>query len=128
MLTYEIIILCHPQVDSEGVDSLIKKIQEIVSSNGGEMKVSNIWGKKKLAYEIKGCKEANFVYLEFCSSPQVLAQVDKNCKITDAIVRYMITKKRNVHSEKDKITAQVTETVNNKGNQEEVKIFAGKVD
>ena len=39
-----------------------------------------------------------------------------------------ITKKRNVHSEKDKITAQVTETVNNKGNQEEVKIFAGKVD
>ncbi len=113
MTNYEMVLVFRPQLNSEEVDILVKKIQEIVVSNKGEILDTNLWGKKKLAYNIKGCKEANFVYIEFTSPHHVPALIDKNWKLMDAIIRCMIFNKKNVRRKENVVSGQVSGVIDN---------------
>lgn len=50
----------------------------------------DVWGKRKLAYEINGLTDGDYTLIDFHADPQNIAELDRVLRITDAVVRHMI--------------------------------------
>jgi small subunit ribosomal protein S6 len=88
---YEIAILYHPdlEVDLSKAEDRIKKI---IADNGGSIKSADNWGKRKLAYAIKGNEYAVYVFYSVELPGTNVAKVESTLNITDEVIRFLITK------------------------------------
>ena len=91
MNQYEIAILYHPdlEVDLSKAEDRIKKI---ITDNGGTIKSADNWGKRKLAYAIKGNEYAVYVFYSVELPGTNVAKVESTLNITDEVIRLLITK------------------------------------
>jgi small subunit ribosomal protein S6 len=91
MKKYETIFVINPEAEEEMVQSLIERAKAIIEENGS---VENIdeWGKRKLAYEVKGFKEGYYVLMNFTAENTIPAEMDRVFKITENIIRHIIIK------------------------------------
>ena len=91
MTGYEIAVLYHPdlEVDLTKAEDRVKKI---ITDNGGEVTAPDNWGKRKLAYAIKGNEHAVYVFYSVDLPPQSVQKVESTLNITDEVIRFLITK------------------------------------
>lgn len=91
MNKYESVIIINPSVEEEGIKKLLNKITDLINSDG---KVENIeeTGTKKLAYEINKNKEGYYVVINFESNPQLVAELERNYRIADEILKFITIK------------------------------------
>lgn len=94
MNKYESIIIINPSQDEQGVKNLIKKFTDLINKNGKVETVEEM-GKRKLAYEIKKQKEAYYVLFNFEAEPSSISELERNYKITDEIIKFIVVKKEN---------------------------------
>jgi len=93
MRKYEIMYIMPPDFDSEKTEAVIQKYSDILTAEGGEIIEINKWGKRKLAYEIdKTWKEGFYVLMTFNAEPAAVNELDRKMKISDDIIRQMITR------------------------------------
>ena len=90
MRSYELMILLDPNLQEEESSSLTEKIQKTITSNHGRTIKVSPWGKRKLAYELKGLLEANYVVIDFELEPENIAKLERTLKLNEKIVRYLI--------------------------------------
>lgn len=96
---YEIIYIIRPLLDEEAVTAVINRVQDTITKVGGSVDRSDKLGRKRLAYEIKhqregsreGYREGFYVVTEFAADPQQLKEIDRAFKLSDDVVRHMIT-------------------------------------
>ena len=50
-------------------------------------------GRRKLAYEIDKNKEANYVLFNFEAKPELIAELERNYRITDEVIKFIVVKK-----------------------------------
>jgi small subunit ribosomal protein S6 len=91
MRKYEIMYIIRTDIEEEVVQSTIEKFQNIIN-NGGEITKNNVMGKRKLAYEINKFRDGIYVLVHFNAAPAVVTELDRVLKISDEVIRYMITK------------------------------------
>lgn len=91
MIDYEIAVLYDPdlEVDLSKAEDRVKKI---VTDNKGEIKSVDNWGKRKLAYKIKGNEYAIYVFYMVSLDPTTVSKVESTLNITNEVVRFLITK------------------------------------
>lgn len=92
MNKYESIIIVNPNVDEEGLKSLEEKFIGLINENGKLESVENM-GKKKLAYEIKKFSEGTYLVFNFEGKPELIAELERNYRITDEVLKFMTTNK-----------------------------------
>jgi small subunit ribosomal protein S6 len=91
MNKYESVVIINPEVDEEGVKALESTFTDMINKNGKVSKVDEL-GKKKLAYEVKKCTEGNYVVFYFEATPSLIAELERNYRITDEIIKFMVIK------------------------------------
>lgn len=91
MRKYEVMYIIRPDVEQENVQAIVDKFNGIIG-NGGEVTKTDVIGKRRLAYEINKLRDGYYVLVNFNASPEVVAELDRVMKITDEIIRYLITK------------------------------------
>ena len=89
MREYELTVLIHPDLEAD-LEPALKKVREIVTANGGEIKKEDNWGKKRLMYKIRGEEFANYVYMEIALPAEGNAKVQSTLNITDEVLRYLL--------------------------------------
>ncbi len=90
--TYEAILVFNTKLGEEGIKALITKFNELIESNG-TIDSYNEWGKRKLAYAIEDETEGFYVLYNFTSKPDFPAELDRIIKITDGVLRSLVTVK-----------------------------------
>ena len=88
MNKYESIIIINPSVEEETVKNLVVKFTDMINKDGKVEKVDEL-GKKKLAYEVKKNKEGYYVVYNFVANPSLIAELERNYRITDEVIKYM---------------------------------------
>ena len=91
MNKYESVVIINPEVDEEGVKALENTFTDMINKNGKVSKVDEL-GKKKLAYEVKKCTEGNYVVFNFEATPALIAELERNYRIKDEIIKFMVIK------------------------------------
>ena len=92
MNKYESIVIINPNCTEEAVKALESKITGLINENGKVESVENL-GKKKLAYEIKKNKEATYMLFNFEAKPDFIAELERNYRITDDIIKFIVVRK-----------------------------------
>ena len=62
----------------------------MITKNGGKVTTSEDWGKRRLAYRIKGCKEGTYQRIEFEIEPKSIPTLKRAFKLNENIVREML--------------------------------------
>jgi small subunit ribosomal protein S6 len=88
---YEIAVLYHPdlEVDLTKAEDRVKKI---IADNGGKISATDNWGKRKLAYKIKGNEHAIYVFYTVELPPAAANKVENTLNIVDEVIRFLITR------------------------------------
>jgi small subunit ribosomal protein S6 len=91
MNQYEVAVLYHPDLEID-LEKASKRVEKIFTDNGGKIKNTDNWGKRKLAYPIKKNEHAVYVFytVEFPSAS--VAKVESTLNITDEVIRFLITR------------------------------------
>ncbi len=91
MTTYETAVLFDPEVPEDGRKDFLGKVEGVVSSFGGEILKQDDWGIRKLAYPIRKKHNAYYTFLIYSGKPGVVEEVERNLKISDAVMRHLTT-------------------------------------
>lgn len=92
MQTYETTIVIDSFLKSEDIEKLMKKIQNFITNNGGEIKKVEEWGKKRLAYEINRKQYGNYFHLLFDGPSSLPSLLEREFRLEDSILRYLTLK------------------------------------
>ncbi len=92
MNKYESVVIINPNVEENAMKELIERFQTLINTDGKVEKVSEL-GKKKLAYEVKKNKEGYYVVYDFEANPSLIAELERNYRITDEVIKFIVIKK-----------------------------------
>ena len=92
MNKYESVVIINPNVEENAMKELIERFQTLINTDGKVEKVSEL-GKKKLAYEVNKNKEGYYVVYDFEANPSLIAELERNYRITDEVIKFIVIKK-----------------------------------
>ena len=90
MRQYEVALIIHPDQEEAAFKELLDKVQEWIKSAGGKVLKVDLWGKKKLAYEIRKQTEGQYVFLATEMPPAFCSELERNIGLQESVMRYMI--------------------------------------
>ena len=92
MNIYENMIILNAAISDEEAEAAVAKIKDLVTGQGGEVLKVDVWGRKKLAYEIKKQKKGLYVLLYYKIPPATVKKLEDFYKVLDAVLKYMVVK------------------------------------
>ena len=93
MKAYELLFFVAPTIDEETRAGVMKRIESVIAAGEGVVDNVDVWGKRKLAYEINGLTDGDYTLIDFHADPQNIAELERGLRITDAGVRHMIVRR-----------------------------------
>ncbi|MDR2712028.1 MAG: 30S ribosomal protein S6 [Clostridiales bacterium] len=92
MRKYEVMYIIRPDFEEDKYREIVEKYNALIQSKGGEVLKVEPWGKRRLAYEIEKLREGYYVLLEINAPTDLVAELERNFRIADEIMRYLVTK------------------------------------
>ena len=90
--TYEAVVVFSSKAGEDAVKDLTAQFNEMIEACATNVEM-NDWGKRKLAYAINYETEGNYVLWNFTSETSFPAELERVLKITDGVIRFLITVK-----------------------------------
>jgi small subunit ribosomal protein S6 len=88
---YEIAVLYHPDLEVD-LSKAEERVKKIVADGGGKVVKEDNWGKRKLAYNIKGSEHAIYVFYTVELPGESVKKVEATLNITGEVIRFLITR------------------------------------
>lgn len=92
MRNYETLYIVRPELSEEEQQAVAQKFADIVTQSGGEVLKLDIWGKRRLAYEVKKLREGIYILMQFRGESQVAQELERVLKITDEVIRQLVVR------------------------------------
>lgn len=89
---YEFCVLYPSNLSQKDEAALLKEVEHIIEEQGGKQIAKDAWGKRGLAYRIKGNDEGNFIVYHYELDPTVVKEIDESLRITPNLLRHIIVK------------------------------------
>jgi len=90
--SYEVMYIVKP-IAQAAFEAVNAKISNLITNNKGTVEKLDIWGKKRLAYEVQDVTEGLYVLVSFSANPSCIKELDRVLRIDDNILRHMIISK-----------------------------------
>jgi small subunit ribosomal protein S6 len=90
---YEVLYIVRADLDDDKVQEVVKRVNTLIERSGGVAERTNLWGKRKLAYEVKHQKEGSYVLQDFRLGPERIPELEAALKITEEVLRHLIVRK-----------------------------------
>ena len=92
MIDYEILLMLDPELPDDRQNEIVQRVRENIERSGGSWGAHDVWGRRRLAYEIDHKAEGVYHLLTFDAEPEALAEVSRVLKITDGVMRHLAVK------------------------------------
>ena len=92
MRHYENLVIVKPTLTEEETKSQIAAIEDIITTNGGEIKICNDMGIRKLAYQIEKNARGYFYVIYFTMEPKNIAEIERRYRINEELLRFVTIK------------------------------------
>ena len=88
---YEVMFIINPELGEDGIKAVSEKFKAMLEA-AGKVEAYAEWGKRRLAYPIQDLTEGYYVLATFEAAPTFPAELERVFKITDGILRYLVTR------------------------------------
>jgi small subunit ribosomal protein S6 len=93
MRSYEVVLIVHPELDETALQGVMDRVQGWIKDSGGSVNTIDKWGKRRLAYSIRKQREGQYVYMEADFAPAFSAELDRNLRFLEPVMRFSIISK-----------------------------------
>jgi small subunit ribosomal protein S6 len=90
---YEILLLLDAELPDERQQEIVARARELIERGGAQFGSHDVWGRRRLAYEINRKAEGTYHLLTFAAESDVLDEVSRVLKITDGVLRHMAVRR-----------------------------------
>lgn len=87
MHPYELMVILDPSLEERTVQPSIEKFLTVITKDGGSVENIDLWGKRRLAYEIAKRNEGIYVVVDFTATPEATAELDRQLGLSEAVLR-----------------------------------------
>ena len=87
MREYELMLILDPSIDERTVAPQMEKYLEQVTANGGSVEKVDIWGKRRLAYDILKRSEGIYVVINMTTTPELALEINRLMTLNESILR-----------------------------------------
>jgi small subunit ribosomal protein S6 len=89
---YEAFYIVRPELADEDVQKIADRFKGVVEEKGGTVAAAAKWEKRKLAYELNGFKEGNYILMNFEADANLPQELNRLMRISDDVIRHRIFK------------------------------------
>lgn len=86
---YETTFIVNAALEDTQIDTVIGRVQDLITSNGGEVAALNKWGRKRLAYTIGKKNNGYYVNIEFKAPGHFIAQLERFYRLEENFIRHL---------------------------------------
>jgi small subunit ribosomal protein S6 len=91
MTKYEILLMLDPEMPEERQTEIVGRVRELVEQGEGSWLAHDVWGRRRLAFEIEKKTDGVYHLLHFDAQPATLDEISRVLKITDGVMRHLPT-------------------------------------
>jgi small subunit ribosomal protein S6 len=91
MTKYEILLMLDPEMPEERQTEIVGRVRELVEGGDGTWVAHEVWGRRRLAYEIDKKTDGTYHLLHVDVQPETLDEISRVLKITDGVMRHLPT-------------------------------------
>jgi small subunit ribosomal protein S6 len=93
VIAYEILLMFDPELPEERQSEIVTRARELVERSGGTWQSHDVWGRRRLAYEIDHKTDGTYHLLFFDAEPETLDELSRVLKITDGVIRHLAVRR-----------------------------------
>jgi len=84
---YELMVILNPEIDERQVAPTLDKFLKVITNDGGSIENVDVWGKRRLAYEIQKKNEGIYAVVNFTATSEATQELDRQLKLNEQIMR-----------------------------------------
>ena len=92
MRKYENLVIVKPTLTAEEIQASVKAIEEVITSNGGEIATTDTMGMRKLAYPIEKNERGYFHVIYYSVAPAAITEIERRFRLNEELLRFVTIK------------------------------------
>ncbi len=91
MRTYEALYIIRPDIADEQIQTVADGVLKLITDSGGAIVRSEVWGKRRLAYEVKQFNEGVYVLVRFQAESDFPDKLEQSFRLGEDVIRWLVT-------------------------------------
>lgn len=87
MRAYEVMVILDPSLEERTIEPSLDKYLNVIRNDGGTVEKVDVWGRRRLAYEIKKNAEAIYAVISLQATPATVKEFDRQLSLNESILR-----------------------------------------
>ncbi len=87
MRQYELMVILDPETEERSVGTTMERFLAVIKKDGGTVDNVDIWGRRRLAYDIKKKSEGIYTVVNFTAEPATAQELDRQLNLNESIMR-----------------------------------------
>jgi len=90
MRNYELVCIVQPELDETAFKDVVERVSSWITEAGGNVDKVDIWGRRRLAYQIRKQREGQYVLLNLTLDPKAAGELERNIRYLEPVLRHML--------------------------------------
>jgi small subunit ribosomal protein S6 len=87
MRAYEVVVILDPSLEERTIEPSLDKYLNVIRNDGGTVDNVDVWGRRRLAYEVKKNAEGIYAILKLTANPATVKEFDRQLTLNESILR-----------------------------------------
>ena len=87
MRNYEVIVILDPDLEERQVTPSLESFLKVITTAGGSVEKLDVWGRRRLAYDINKKSEGIYAVIDMQSEPAPVAELERQMRLNESIMR-----------------------------------------
>ena len=84
---YEVMVILDPSLDERTIAPSLDAFLNVIKTDGGSVEKVDIWGKRRMAFEIKKHTEGIYAVIDLKSAPAAVQELDRQLNLNESVLR-----------------------------------------
>ena len=93
MRHYEVMVILDPTLDERTVQPTLDSFLNVIRTSGGNVEKVEVWGKRRLSFEIKKHTEGIYAVLDVNSEPEAVKELDRQLGLQESVLRTKVLRR-----------------------------------
>ena len=90
---YELGFILNPEVNEDQTRTILDRVEQVVTTHGGQVVKVNQWGRRRLGYPIQHHRDGLYVFIDMILTPDSVIELDRTLKVSEEVLRHLIKRR-----------------------------------
>ena len=92
MRAYEVVVILDPSLEERTIEPSLDKYLNVIRNDGGTVDNVDVWGRRRLAYEVKKNAEGIYAIVQLTAEPATVKELDRQLTLNESILRTKVSR------------------------------------